>query len=442
MSGIRGLTHTPYLRLREPRKLMNIRSNIRWKIAGLLCTVAIVNFFQRVNISVAATSIMQEFHLTQIEMGSVFSAFVLGYTIFQMPGGILADRFGPRKVLGWATLSWALFTVLTGLVGEISAITGVGVLNALIMLRFTFGICQAPMFPASGRAVANWFPLKERARGNGVAIAGISIGSFLMPPLVSWMVLNLSWQRSFFIASIFAVIVAIAWSIYARDYPDQHRSVNAAEKNYIYEDSSSPMNLRASSTSLKSQLRDRNLWLLVLSYLLSAYVSYVFIFWFYLYLVQVRHFGETESAWLTTIPWVLATITTLAGGYISDFLITQIGAGLFLVIGARVDSKYIAAGVLAICTGLIMGVEGPYWATANQISGKNTGFTGGMLNTGGNLGGVISPTLTPWIAQHFGWVNALNFTALVALCAAVLWMVVVPSKGTKELPALTNELCK
>ena len=166
---------------------MNAPSRTRWKIGGLLCTVAVVNFFQRVNISVAAASMMKDFHLTQTQMGSVFSAFVLGYTIFQVPGGMAADRFGPRNVLGWATASWALFTFLTGMIGKISVLTGVDVLNALIVLRFVFGICEAPMFPAGTRAVANWFPFSERARANGLVITGISIGSFLMPPLSSWL---------------------------------------------------------------------------------------------------------------------------------------------------------------------------------------------------------------------------------------------------------------
>ena len=113
-------------------------------------------------------------------------------------------------------------------------------------------------------------------------------------------------------------------------------------------------------------------------------------------------------------------------------MVCQIGAAVFLVIGARVENGYLAAAVLAVCTALILGVEGPYWATANQISGKNVGFTGGLLNTGGNLGGVISPTLTPLIAQHFGWIHALDFAGLVALGAAALWLSVVPSKKGEE----------
>jgi MFS transporter, ACS family, glucarate transporter len=434
-----------------PKSAMNAPSRTRWKIAGLLCAVAVVNFFQRVNISVAADPMMRVFHLTQTQMGNVFSAFVLGYTLFQVPGGILADRFGPRQVLGWATLSWGLFTFLTGAIGRISLLAGINVLSGLIILRFLFGICQGPMFPGSARAVANWFPITERARANGLAITGISIGSFLMPPLVSWMVLTLSWESSFFLSAAFSVLITLVWFLYVRDLPAQHWAVNAPELKTIEKGMPQDLSLAGGSSSWLLSLRCGNLWRLVGSYTLNGYVSYVFVFWFYLYLVQVRKFGQAESAWLTTVPWILAAFTTLVGGYVSDRLIVtrmgmdwgrrivpmvcQMGAAAFLTIGGRVENGYVAAAILAICTALIMGVEGPYWATANQISEKNVGFTGGLLNMGGNLGGVLSPTLTPLIAEHFGWVHALDLTGLVAFGAALLWLGVSPSKKVEERAA-------
>ena len=202
---------------------MGITSRIRWKIGGLLCTAAVVNYFQRVNISIAGDSIMKDFHLTQTQMGTVFSAFGLGYTLFQVPGGMLADRFGPRRVLGCAMATWCIFTFLSGMIGGISLLTGLSVLNALIALRFIFGIFQAPMFPTSTRTVTNWFPISERARANGLAFSGVSIGSFLVPPLVSWMILRWSWQSSFYIASVSSLLLSVAWAFYVRDYPSQHR---------------------------------------------------------------------------------------------------------------------------------------------------------------------------------------------------------------------------
>src|SRR5262249_43087168 len=155
--------------------------------------------------SVAGDSMMKDFQFSQTKIGTVFSAFVLGYTLFQVPGGMLADRFGPRKVLGWALVSWSLFTLLTGVIGKISLLAGISVFGALIILRFVFGIFQAPLFPASTRAVANWFPPGERASANAFALTGVSLGSLLMPPIVSWIVLTWSWQGSFYMSSLLSL---------------------------------------------------------------------------------------------------------------------------------------------------------------------------------------------------------------------------------------------
>jgi len=424
-----------------------IASCIRWRIGALLCTVALVNFFQRVSISVAGDSMMRAFQFSQTQMGTVFSAFVLGYTLFQVPGGMLADRFGPRLVLGWAMVSWSLFTLLTGTIGRISSLTGIGVLAALITLRFIFGIFQAPIFPTSTRAVANWFPASERGRANGLALSGISLGSFLMPPVVSWIVLTWNWQSSFYLASLFSSLIAVVWFLYVRDYPSEHHAVNSVELNAIQRGTPSNSDLFVKPPSIASQLRSGDLWRLIVSYTLQGYVGYVFIFWFYLYLVQVRRFGQAEGAWLTTLPWIFASLTTFGGGYLSDQLIkTRLGidwgrrsvpmacqgvAALLLCVGARVENGYLAVAILSLCTGLILGAEGAYWASANQISGKHAGFTGGLMNTGGNLGGVISPTLTPLLAEHFGWVHALDFAGLIAVGAALLWLWISPSRQIK-----------
>jgi len=431
-----------------PETPEGIASRVRWRIGALLCVVALVNFFQRVSISVAGDSMMKDFQFSQTKMGTVFSAFVLGYTLFQVPGGMLADRLGPRKVLGWAVVSWSLFTLLTGLIGKISLLAGISVFNALIILRFVFGIFQAPLFPASTRAVANWFPAGERGSANAFALTGVSLGSLLMPPVVSWIVLNWSWQGSFYMASLLSLLVAVVWSLCVRDYPWQHRAVNPAELRAIQGVGRRDSDSVVASPSIVSQLRSGNLWRLIISYTLQGYVGYVFIFWFYLYLVQVRRFGQAEGAWLTTLPWIVASVTILGGGHLSDRLVRgksgpdwgrrivpmgcQISAAIFLVAGARVENGYLAAAILAVCTGLVLGAEGAYWASANQVAGKNAGFTGGLMNTGGNLGGVISPTLTPLLAQYFGWVHALDCAGLVAVGAAVLWFWISPSKEIKS----------
>jgi ACS family glucarate transporter-like MFS transporter len=284
------------------------QTSVRWKIGILLCAVALVNFFQRVNISVSGDAMMRELGITQTDMGAVFSAFVLGYTLFQIPGGMLADRFGPRAVLALAALLWAVFTALTGMIGA---------LRGLIAVRFLFGLSQGPLFPASTRAVTNWFPPSEHASGNAMSLAGISIGSLLMPPIVSWMVTQLTWQRSFYVAATFSLVLAVIWWIYVRDFPSEHRGVGMAELKRI---GTQATRSQTPATRSFEPLRNGDLWRLVASYTLNGYIGYVFIFWSFLYLVQERKLGQTEGAWWTSYAWALAAVMTFAGGWISDRL--------------------------------------------------------------------------------------------------------------------------
>ena len=281
-------------------------------------------------------------------MGTVFSAFVLGYTLFQVPGRDPGRPFWPKESTGLRNGHMGYIHFLSGMIGEISLLTGLSVLNALIALRFLFGIFQAPMFPTSTRTVTNWFPLSERARANGLAISGVvsfffsATSRFLDDS--SW-----SWQSSFYIAAVSSLLLAVAWALYVRDYPSQHRAVNAAELNAIQAGAVLHSELTSRPPSIKCQLASGNLWRLVASYALDGYVAYVFIFWIFLYLKQVRHLSQAESVWLTTVPWILATLTTLGGGYLSDRLIKtglgidwgrrivpmgcQVGAAIFLTIG-------------------------------------------------------------------------------------------------------------
>ena len=177
-------------------------------------------------------------------------------------------------------------------------------------------------------------------------------------------------------------------------------------------------------------------------------VGYVFVFWFYLYLVQVRHFNLLRAAWLTTLPWACSLIAIPVGGVLSDWAVNHWGAtwgrravplpallvasGL-LVIGARTDSPRLAVTSLTLSTVLVLVTEGPFWATMAQISGSQSGVGGGVMNFGSNLGGMLSPTVTPWLAGLLGWETALSLTALLAVLGAALWMG-VGTRQSKEIP--------
>ena len=190
---------------------------------------------------------------------------------------------------------------------------------------------------------------------------------------------------------------------------------------------------------------------LTLSYSLQGYVGYIFIFWFYLYLVQVRHFDLMQGAAVSSLPWVLSIVSIPFGGMVSDRLVRgrlghvwgrrlvpivgMAGAGVCIAIGARTGHAYVAAVTLAIATALVLSVEGPFWSTMASLAGDRSGTGGGIMNTGCNLGGLISPMLTPWLAEQLGWEPALYVAAALSVAAALLWFGITPAPPGGNAPA-------
>ncbi|OLB61303.1 MAG: hypothetical protein AUH96_12320, partial [Nitrospirae bacterium 13_2_20CM_2_61_4] len=285
-------------------------SRTRWKILALLTLISIITYVDRVNISVAARQMMPALGLTQMQMGYVFSAFVLGYALFQIPGGWLGDRWGTRLVLAGAVVWWSLFTALTALAGTLPTATWLGVLGSLVLIRFLIGVGEAAALPNFNRAVANWFPLRERGLGMGVSIGGIGIGSALTPPLVAWLMVNFGWQSTFYVAGLAGMLIAGLWGWYATDRPEQHRNVNYAELATIRERHiSHPSLLEGEGVEVpwRAFARTPSVWWLVLSYTALGYVAYVYMSWFYLYLVNERGFGVLRGAFFASGPFLAIT---------------------------------------------------------------------------------------------------------------------------------------
>ncbi len=392
---------------------------------ALLCATATAAYLCRVNVAVAGALLMEELHLDQAQMGRVFSAFLLGYALFMAPGGALADRWGTRRVLETASWWWVGATALQLLVGR-GPLSGTvaATLGSLLALRFVLGVGQAPTFPAAARGVSRWVTPQARARANGFVIAAIGLGSAIAPPLVSAVMVRWGWRAALGVSTVPALATALAWRIVgepaARDAPPSPGATDAA--------SALP-------------LRSRSFVLLTLSYSLQGYVGYIFVFWFYLYLVQVRHFDLLKGAFLSSLPWLLSIVSIPLGGWLSDRIAARHGlvigrravplgalalAGVFLSLGARTANGYSAAVCLALSTALVLCVEGPFWATATEIAGGRSGLAGGIMNTGCNIGGLVSPALTPVLAAALGWENALHAAAALAVVAAALWLGIDP----------------
>ena len=411
---------------------------VRYRIVALLAAFSLVAYLLRMNISVAAKFMMPDLGITQIQMGQVFSSFMLGYAIFQVPWGWLGDRRGPRRMLSIATLVWAVTTALTGLVPGLFVPGGTAAFVSLLVLRFSLGVGQAALYPLAARAVRNWLRVSERAFGYSIIIAAAAAGSAFTGPLVAWSMVELGWRTSFYLCSGLALVIAGLWYCYATDHPETHPSIRPAELQSIRAGSPSSATGQP-STSWLSLLRNPNISLICVSYFLSSYVLFMFIFWFYLYLVDERKFSILGGGLFTSMPYVLALIVVPVGGYLSDRLCSTYGSSIgrrsvaiggfavsavTLFLGTRAADPYLAIGALSVSVAFMMATEGPFWSATIDVAGPHAGAAGGIMNMAGNLGGVVSTALVPVLVKQFGWAIALGSGSGLAIVGGLIWLLI------------------
>jgi ACS family glucarate transporter-like MFS transporter len=398
------------------------------RLVLLLMAATSAGYVCRVAITVVAPNMMRDFGFTQTQMGTVFTAFLVGYTFFQVPSGGLADRVSARRIFVVLCAGWTLLTGLTALVGW----RGFGlavVIPQLWIIRAMFGVIAAPTYATSGRTIAITIAPRLQARVNSLVLASVGVGSAVTPLLLAPITKHYGWRTALWVAALLSGAAGLLWWWFAPPHlHSRGSSTEAATANPA----------ATGSPEVSSQpLRSPSFWFLSASYLLQGYLGYIFIFWFYLYLVQVRHFEVLRAASFTALPWIATMFAIPLGGVLSDWAVIGWGttwgrrsiplaslraAAIFMVIGARTARPLLAVAALTTCTVLVLCTEGPFWATMTQLSGERGGIAGGTMNFGGNLGGMVSPALTPWLAQRIGWETALTVTAGLAVVAGLLWL--------------------
>lgn len=414
---------------------------VRWRIALLLIAASFVDYFFRYNLSIAAPTMMPSLGLTEIQWGWVMASFPLGYAIFQIPGGMAADRFGPRRVLALIMLAWGLLMVLTGLVPGPALLPVGGIIALLIAVEFLVGATHAPIYPTCNSTIERWFPVGRWALPNGLTSTGLTWGAAAVTPVLVALIAFVGWRASFLAIAPLSFLAAGLWWWYVRNHPHEHRAVNAAEAELIAANRVAPSQgpEGAPVGDWRQVLRNRDLLLLTLSYSCMNYLYYTQFSWFFYYLDAVLQVGHRMSVTVTALQWIAGGLAAGMGGWLCDRLCRWVGfrwgcrgpvvvamlaCGTALLLGLLTDNVVLAASLFVAFFFFNQFTEGPYWAASMAIGRHLAGTAGGVLNTGANAMGVIMTLAGPIIAAKVGWKASMATAVPFALVAAMLMMFV------------------
>jgi ACS family glucarate transporter-like MFS transporter len=432
---------------RTPIHPIGRSSHVRWLILVLIVVASFVSYVLRTNLSIVGPAMIAELGMSEIQLGMVLSAFALGYTLFQFPGGIFGDLVGPRLAGTLMAVAWGLLTVLCALVPGGTVASGSAVVAVLLVIRFLVGVTHAPIFPVlTGGMVSNWFPPSAWGLPNGLSSTGLTLGAAATGPLIVWLSAHVGWRGSFLATAPAAFVLAGVWWWCTRDHPRQHPGVAQSELHLIEADRPSPEAAAKERGVWKAALKNREILLLTASYFCMNYVFYLFFNWFFYYLVEVRGFEAEQAATLSAAQWIIGAVGATLGGLLCDRTMRRFGlrrgarvlpvlglvgsAGL-LAAGAWATQPALAVVLLAGSFGFNQITEASFWATTIGVAGRHASSATGVLNTGGNLVGFVGALLVPVIAEALGWSWAISSGALVALVGALLWAWI---RGDQPMP--------
>ena len=423
-------------------------SHVRWFLVFWLFVLSAVSYLDRVNISIAGGSIAEAYHLSDVQLGKVFSAMLVGYALFQTVGGRLADRFGPRRVLTGGVMWWGVFTALTALVPANIA----GALFIFVAVRFLLGAGEAVIYPSANQFIARWIPTTERGIANGWIFAGVGAGAGLTPLIVTYIMVHYGWRSSFWMCSIIGFAAGVVWFLNARDTPAEHSRVSAYELALIRSGLGQTKPEHDAKTLMPwwRVMQSKEVWAITISYFCYGYVAWIFFSWFYRYLAKVRGLDLKASALYTMLPFLAMLVCCLLGGAINDRLTKWRGlrvgrcglaafaiavAGIFIALGSQVQSARLASVVLAGGAGSLYLSQSSFWSVTADIAGASSGSVSGFMNMGNQIGAALTASLTPWIAARFGWTTSFLVAAGLCVVGAVCWLAVDPSRQLTVMPA-------
>ncbi len=402
----------------------------------LLLLVGVITFLDRINISVAGASIMQDLGLSRKQWGWVLSAFILSYGLMQVPLGVLGDKKGHRKVLTAIVLWWSMFTVFTGFANGFVM---------LIVIRFLFGIGEAGSYPSMTGVIGKWFTRSETGKAQGAIWAASRLGGALTPFVVIPIIALLGWRMAFLILGFTGLLWSIAWYFFYRDQPSKIKGIKAAELDKL------PVATPLAEKLVipwKIILSRKQFWLLLAMYFFYAWGSWFFFSWFPTFMELGRGFSKSQLTYAVAVPFLMSMIGNITGGFLSDKLSIKyglktgrrlLGAGalavsaLFMFLAGFIPGKLQVFVFLSLCFGVIDLMLPSAWAICTDIGRKFAGAVSGAMNTAGNIGGFICASVFGYVVDATGNYNVpLYVIAAMLLISAFLFLKLDPSKPLAE----------
>lgn len=404
----------------------------RWRIGWLLGIGILVNYFDRISLSVAAPQLQQEFGLSNGQLGLLFSAFFWSYALLQIPTGVILDRFGTTRIGRLGALLWGVAATLTACAGGFAGI---------FAARMLLGVAEAPGFPVSSKATGYWFPRRERAMATAIFDAAAKFSNVIGVPMVALAVVHLGWRWGFGVSAILSVLYFIAFYLIYRD-PSADKNLSEAERQYIIQGGAAEegVSQQSSMAMLGYLLRQRKVWGLSIGFAAYGYVFYLFLTWLPGYLVQAMHMDILKSAWFSAIPWMFATLSDLfVGGWLIDKLIARghdetrvrktvllcgMAMGMAVFGATTTTDPYIAIIWITIALSGLAAAAPVGWSLPSLIAPRGgTGTVGGIMNFANNMMGAVAPIVTGFIvgATH-SFANAFmvaGFMLVIGILAFV-----------------------
>jgi ACS family D-galactonate transporter-like MFS transporter len=400
-----------------------------WRLVALLMLVVAFGHFNRISMSVAgADRIISEDHgIKATQMGMVYSAFLLCYTLAMLPGGWAIDRFGPRAALSVLCAGSAVFVALTGLTGFVGQ-TPALLLGCLLVVRAVMGIVNTPLHPGSAAMIGQLVPVSQVSLANGLVTFAACVGTAATYVVFGALMDLLGWPGAFYVSSGLTFLVFLAWTCLAPT-PARHQA-------------STPRSFSA------DVFRHRGLICLTLSYAAMGYFQYQFFYWVESYFKDILRLTDERSRFYSSLVTLANGVGMVIGGWLTDRaspwlgrrgrtvipMTGLIGSAVVLVPGLMTTQAELTLFCFIAAMAMLGLCEAPSWTTAVEVGGQRGGTTAALMNTGGNAGGLLAPVITPGLSEYLGWQMGMGLAGLVAVLGALLWLGVDPDARLGPAP--------